>query len=86
MNVPTVAKAGLPGFEADQWYGVVGPANMPADVVAKINASLKSPAILERLQNEGAQPMPSTPKVFADLINKDLARWRKVIIDSKMTL
>lgn len=89
-NVPTVAEAGLPGFEADQWYGVVGPAKMPADVVAKINqqinASLKSPAILERLQNEGAQPMPSTPKVFADLINKDLARWRKVIIDSKMTL
>ena len=89
-NVPTVAEAGLPGFEADQWYGVVGPANMSADVVAKINqqinASLKSPAILERLQNEGAQPMPSTPKVFADLINKDLTRWRKVIIDSKMTL
>ena len=89
-NVPTVAEAGLPGFEADQWYGVVGPANMSADVVAKINqqinASLKSTAILERLQNEGAQPMPSTPKVFADLINKDLARWRKVIIDSKMTL
>ena len=89
-NVPTVAEAGLPGFEADQWYGVVGPANMPADVVAKINqqinASLKSPAILERLHNEGAQPMPSTPKVFAELINKDLARWRKVIVDSKMTL
>ena len=89
-NVPTVAEAGLPGFEADQWYGVVGPANMPADVVSKINsqinASLKSPAILERLQNEGAQPMPSTPQVFADLIAKDLARWRKVIIDSKMTL
>ena len=89
-NVPTVAEAGLPGFEADQWYGVVGPANMPADVVTKINqqinASLKSPAILERLHNEGAQPMPSTPKVFAELINKDLARWRKVIVDSKMTL
>lgn len=89
-NVPTVAEAGLPGFEADQWYGVVGPANMPADVVSKINqqinAALKSPAILERLQSEGAQPMPSTPKVFAELIAKDLARWRKVIVDSKMTL
>lgn len=89
-HVPTVAEAGLPGFEADQWYGVVGPANMPADVVSKINqqinAALKSPAILERLQSEGAQPMPSTPKVFAELIAKDLARWRKVIVDSKMTL
>lgn len=89
-HVPTVAEAGLPGFEADQWYGVVGPAHMPSDVVSKINrqinASLKSPAILERLQSEGAQPMPSTPQVFAELIAKDLARWRKVIVDSKMTL
>ncbi|MEG1735120.1 MAG: tripartite tricarboxylate transporter substrate binding protein [Comamonas sp.] len=92
-NVPTVAETGLPGlsgFEADQWYGVVGPAQMPIDVVdkinAQINASLKSPAILERLQSEGAQPMPSTPKVFADLIAKDLQRWRKVIVDSKMSL
>lgn len=89
-NVPTVAEAGLPGFEADQWYGMVGPAHMPADMVRKINqqinASLKSPAILERLQSEGAQPMPSTPQVFAELIAKDLARWRKVIVDSKMTL
>lgn len=92
-QAPTVAETGLPGlsgFEADQWYGVVGPAHMPADVVnqinAQINASLKSPAILERLQNEGAQPMPSTPKVFADLIAKDLQRWRKVIVDSRMSL
>jgi tripartite-type tricarboxylate transporter receptor subunit TctC len=89
-DVPTVSEAGLRGFEADQWYGVVGPAGMPADVVAKINkqinASLKSPAILERLQSEGAQPMPNPPKVFGDLIEKDLARWRKVIIDSKMSL
>jgi tripartite-type tricarboxylate transporter receptor subunit TctC len=94
-EVPTVAEAaaaGVPvrGFEADQWYGVVGPARMPADVVARINAqinaSLKSPAILERLQNEGAQPMPSSPAVFGELIAKDLARWGKVIKDNHMTL
>lgn len=94
-DVPTVAEAAaagipVPGFEADQWYGVVGPARMPADVVARINAqinaSLKSPAILERLQNEGAQPMPSSPAVFAELIAKDLARWGKVIKDNHMTL
>ncbi len=94
-EVPTVAEAaaaGVPvrGFEADQWYGVVGPARMPADVVARINAqinaSLNSPAILERLQNEGAQPMPSSPAVFGELIAKDLARWGKVIKDNHMTL
>jgi len=89
-DVPTVAEAGVRGFEADQWYGVVGPAGMPADVVARINAqineSLKSPAILERLQNEGAQPMPTTPAAFGQLIAKDLARWGKVIKDNHMTL
>lgn len=89
-DVPTVAEAAVPGFEADQWYGIVGPANMPKDIVHKlnqqINASLKSPAILERLQSEGAQPMPSSPEVFGQLIDKDLARWAKVIKSSGMSL
>ena len=89
-DVPTVAEASVRGFEADQWYGVVGPAGMPADLVTRINAqineSLKSPAILERLQNEGAQPMPSSPAVFGQLIAKDLARWGKGIKDNHMTL
>ncbi|MGN1055832.1 MAG: Bug family tripartite tricarboxylate transporter substrate binding protein [Comamonas sp.] len=89
-DVPTVAEAAVPGFEADQWYGIVGPAGMPKDVVQKINgqinAALKSTAILERLQSEGAQPMPSSPETFGDLIQKDLARWSKVIKDSGMTL
>ncbi|WP_159916628.1 tripartite tricarboxylate transporter substrate binding protein [Pantoea sp. 18069] len=89
-DVPTVAEAAVPGFEADQWYGVVGPARMPPDLVARINAqineSLKSPAILERLQGEGAQPMPSSPEVFGQLIAKDLARWGKVIKDNHMTI
>ena len=89
-DVPTVAEAGVPGFEADQWYGVVGPAGMPAELVAAINAQintcLQRPAILERLQAEGAQPMPSSPEVFAQLIAKDLARWGKVIKDAGMTV
>ena len=89
-QVPTVAEAAVPGFEADQWYGIVGPAGMPNAVVeqlnAQINASLQSPAILERLQSEGAQPMSSSSQVFGELIAKDLERWRKVIQDSGMSL
>lgn len=89
-EVPTVAEAAVRGFEADQWYGVVGPAGMPPQIVARINAqinaALKSPAILEKLQAEGAQPMPGSPAVFGQLIAKDLARWGKVIKDSHMTL
>lgn len=89
-QVPTVAEAAVPGFEADQWYGVVGPAGMPVQVVqklnAQINASLSSPAILERLQAEGAEPMPSSPEAFGRLIAQDLQRWTRVIKDSGMTL
>lgn len=89
-GVPTVAEVAVPGFEADQWYGIVGPAGMPHAIVeklnAQINASLQSPALLERLQGEGAQPMPRSPAVFGELIAKDLVRWRKVIKDSGMTL
>lgn len=89
-EVPTVAEAAVPGFEADQWYGIVGPAGMPPAVIqklnAQINATLQSPAILERLQSEGAQPMPSSPEVFGQLIRKDLERWAKVIKTSGMSL
>lgn len=89
-GVPTVAEAAVPGFEADQWYGIVGPAGMPRAIVdklnAQINASLRSPAILERLQGEGAQPMPRSPAEFGELIARDLVRWRKVIKDSGMSL
>lgn len=89
-DVPTVAEAAVPGFEADQWYGIVGPAGMPADVVAKINgqvnAALQSPSILARLQSEGAQPMPNTPEVFGQLIAKDMQRWGQVIKASGMKL
>lgn len=89
-DVPTVAEAAVPGFEADQWYGVVGPAGMPTELVTRLNAqineALRSPAVLERLQAEGAQPTPSTPEVFSQLIAKDLARWTQVIKDTRMTL
>jgi tripartite-type tricarboxylate transporter receptor subunit TctC len=65
-NVPTVAEAGLPGFEADQWYGVVGPANMPADVVAKINqqinASLRSPPSSSVCKAKAPSPCPARPR------------------------
>lgn len=57
-----------------------------ARINTQINTSLRSPAILERLQAEGAQPMPSSPAVFGQLIARDLARWGQVIKDNHMTL
>ncbi len=82
-DLPTVAESGYAGFEADQWYGVVAPANTPPDVIAKLNQQinkvLASPEIAERLASEGAEATPNPPKVFADLIVSEIARWRMVI-------
>ncbi len=82
-DMPTVAESGYPGFEADQWYGVVGPAGMPRELVMKlnqqINQSLSTPDISGRLASEGAEATPNPPEVFANLITSEIARWRTVI-------
>lgn len=86
-DVPTLAESGVQGlaqFEADQWYGVVAPAGTPAPVVQKlnqvINASLSSTEVSARLQSEGAFAMPSTPEAFGLMIQKEIARWRPVVL------
>jgi tripartite-type tricarboxylate transporter receptor subunit TctC len=82
-DLPTVAESGYPGFEADQWYGVVAPANTPPDIIAKlnqqINKTLGTPEIASRLESEGAEATPNPPQVFADLITSEIKRWRTVI-------
>jgi tripartite-type tricarboxylate transporter receptor subunit TctC len=82
-DVPTVAESGYPGFEADQWYGVVAPAGTPADVVARLNAAinqaLQAPEVMQQMVGEGATPMPGTPQAFGALIAREIPRWREVI-------
>ncbi len=82
-DVPTVAESGLPGFDADQWYGVVGPAGMPADLVAQYNAeinkALTSPEVTRSMANEGAVPRPSAPQAFRELIVREIPRWAVVV-------
>jgi tripartite-type tricarboxylate transporter receptor subunit TctC len=81
--VPTVAESGYPGFEADQWYGLVAPAGTPAAVVTRLNSevnkALALPDVLQQLAAEGALPMPSTPQAFGELIAREIPRWRDVI-------
>lgn len=87
-ELPTVAEGGYPGFEADQWYGVVAPAHTPKDVITKlnqqINQMLSSSEIGGRLASEGAEPTPNPPEVFAKLIASEIARWRTVIQQGKV--
>ena len=82
-DVPTVAESGYPGFDADQWYGIVAPAGTPAAVVARLNAeinkALLTPAVAEQLAGEGAVPAPGPPKAFADLIAREIPRWAEVV-------
>ena len=82
-DVPTVAESGFPGFDADQWYGIVAPAGTSAALVARLNAeinkALQTPAVAQQLAGEGAIPMPGTPKAFADLIASEIPRWAQVV-------
>ena len=82
-DTPTFAEAGLKDFEIDNITGIVGPAGLPQDVVAKIHnaarTALANPTVKERFASFGMQPVGNTPGEFAAFIREDLARWAKVI-------
>ncbi|MCE9641666.1 MAG: tripartite tricarboxylate transporter substrate binding protein [Betaproteobacteria bacterium] len=87
-DVPTVAEAAIPGFEATNSVGVLAPAATPRDVVVKLNADivriLGLPEIRERLQGLGAEPVGNSPEQFAAFLKADIARWAKVVKDAKI--
>src|SRR5450759_1145393 len=82
-NVPTMAEAGVPGYDTAVWWGLLGPSNMPADVRAKIAKdtaeAMKSPALKERLAKLGATSIGSAPQDFAKLIQTDYDKWGPII-------
>jgi len=82
-NVPTVAEAGVPGYDTAVWWGLLGPSNMPTDITAKIAKdaaeAMKSPAIIERLAKLGATSIGSSPQDFAKLIKSDYDKWGPII-------
>jgi tripartite-type tricarboxylate transporter receptor subunit TctC len=85
-ELPTVAEAGVPGFEALSWFGLLTPAKTPQLVVAKLAAEtqriLKLADIRERISGLGAQPVGGTPREFADFIGSEIKKWQKVIRDA----
>lgn len=82
-DLPTVAESGVPGYEASLWYGFVGPARMPAEIVQRLNAeiaaALGAPEVRERLASQGVDARSSTADEFARLLVSDLDRWAKVV-------
>ena len=86
-DLPTIAEAAnLPGYEATSWFGIVGPANMPADILNKdstvLMAAINSPAVKEKYLALGAQPVGNTPAQFATIIKNEITKWTKVVKDS----
>jgi tripartite-type tricarboxylate transporter receptor subunit TctC len=82
-DVPTMAEAGAPGYDTGVWWGLVGPAGMPANVVAQLSsdfiAALKAPAVKDRLNTLGATPIGSLPKEFDAVIRADYEKWGPII-------
>jgi tripartite-type tricarboxylate transporter receptor subunit TctC len=89
-DTPTIAEAGVPGYEYTTWYGVLAPAGTSRAIVEKLNGVtvevLGSPKIAERYVGQGLTPIPSTPARFAALLKTETEKWTKVVRDAKIPL
>ncbi|MDM0022234.1 Bug family tripartite tricarboxylate transporter substrate binding protein [Variovorax saccharolyticus] len=87
-NVPTVAESGVPGFQVEFWWGLLGPSGMPQAVVKRLNEelnwALSQPDIRDLLARDGAVPKPGTPEDFRKLIAFELDRWNKLVKDANI--
>lgn len=79
-ELPTIAEAGLPGYETVAWFGVLAPAGTPPEIVNKLSSEIgkiaKSPEIREKLIAMGAEPVGGTPEEFKAVIDRDIAKWK----------
>ena len=89
-QVPTIKEEGFPGIAAMNWFGLLGPANLPADVVEKISAAAakitSSEDFRKKMERLGAEPMTSTAQEFDVLFKSDRARWKQVIEANKLKI
>lgn len=87
-EVPTVAELGFPGFEALIWFGIVGPAKLPADITAKVSQALQTAladkSVQDAIRGIGYEPVPGSPNDFARIIRNDLDKWRRVVAEAKI--
>ena len=87
-DIPTTAEAGVPGYEATAWFGLVATAGTPPAIVAKLAAEtqriLKLPDVAERIAGLGAEPVGNTPDEFGKFIVSEIAKWSRVIREAKV--
>jgi len=89
-DLPSIAEAGVPGYDAGAWFGLLAPAGTPKAVVEKLSAEtariLKLPEVSKRISELGAEPVGGTPEQFAAFIKSEIDKWAKVIKDANVEL
>ena len=82
-DLPTIAEAGVPGYESGVWFGLMAPAGTPKDVIARLNADAvkgaKSPDFVKRMTELGYNIIPGTPEQMAEMIRVEIARWTPIV-------
>jgi tripartite-type tricarboxylate transporter receptor subunit TctC len=82
-DVPTIAEAGVPGYEATAWFGIVGPAHIPPDILKRLNSELdkilKMREVKDKFEELGTETVGGTPEQFTAHIKKEVAKWAKVV-------
>jgi len=90
IDLPTVAESGLPGYEVDQWYGIIAAAKVPKAIVDKLGAAVaeavRKPEVATRLAADGSTPVGSTPEQFTAHIKSEIAKWRKLVREANLRL
>jgi tripartite-type tricarboxylate transporter receptor subunit TctC len=85
-DLPTVAESGFPGYQQLQWYGLFGPAGLPAPVVDRLHAetirALRNPDVIKQLSTQGLEPAPSTPAELANVLKTEIAMYAKIVSDA----
>ena len=88
-DVPSWAEEGVPDANVINYWGIVAPAGTPRAVVARLNAEMQKvlaqPDVRERLEREGAELVPGTPEQLGAIIERDLAHWKKLIVEAKLS-
>ena len=89
-GVPTLNEAGVPGYEATIWLGIMAPRGTPAALVDRLNAEItrivESPKVREAWAQQGAVPMRMSPQAFGDYMRRDIAKWAEVVRKAGMTI
>ena len=85
-DVPSLAEAGVPGYDVSAWFGVLAPAGTPREIVQRLNAEIRkvieAPEVRERWAKTGVQVQSGSPEQFAEFLKSEVARWAGVVRDA----